>query len=309
VAPRSEGGIWRIPLLTITGTAEGPTIVVVAGVHGDEYEGPESMANVYQQVTADQLIKGNLVMVPFFNIPAWESGTRSSPVDGLNLARVMPGNRNGTISERLGYYIVHKFMDHADIYLDIHSGGVQLNIVTSVSYYAVDDELGRITKAAALAFAAPTIMGRHNPPKLVYGSSSYTAYARGIAGIATEAFGSGRTTPSEIEAFTAGIINVMKHLGMMAGEPDTHRTTHHLVGDDKPGGRFSTSVSGYFKPSVRMLDRVTTGQRLGAILDFSGAVLEEFHAGRDGYITFLRGTPRTFVGDPVIGITDGERLK
>jgi hypothetical protein len=44
---------------------------------------------------------------------------------------------------------------------------------------------------------------------------------------------------------------------------------------------------------------------VGAILDFSGAVLEEYISGRDGYVTNLRGVPRTNVGDHVIGITGG----
>ncbi|MCC6455902.1 MAG: succinylglutamate desuccinylase/aspartoacylase family protein [Caldilineaceae bacterium] len=309
VAARPDGGMWRVPVLTITSAQEGPTFVVIAGIHGDEYEGPETIANVYQQLTPDQLKQGNLVMVPFFNIPAWEAGTRTSPIDGLNLARVMPGDPNGSISYRLGYYVTHKFIDPSDMFLDIHSGGVALNICTSIYYYATDNEIGRKTKAAAEAFAAPAVIGSINPQNAVYGCSFRTCWDRNKAGMFTEAHGAGRTLPQEIECFTAGVFNVLKHMEMMEGEPDTHRTTHHLVGDKKGGGSFNASVAGYFKPAVRMMDQVTTGQRLGAILDFSGAVLEEYVSGRDGYVTNLRATPRTSVGDNVIGITGGERLR
>lgn len=309
VAPRPDGGMWRVSVCTITSANEGPTFVVIAGIHGDEYEGPETIANVFQQLTPDQLIKGNLVMVPFFNIPAWEAGTRTSPIDGLNLARVMPGDPNGSISYRLGYYVTHKFIDPSDLFLDIHSGGVALNICTSIYYYATDNEIGRKTKAAAEAFAAPAVIGSSSPQNAVYGCSFRTCWDRGKAGMFTEAHGAGRTLPEEIECFTTGVFNVLKHLGMMEGEPDTHRTTHRLVSDSKGGGSFNASVAGYFKPYVRMLERVQTGQRVGAILDFDGSVLEEFVSGRDGFITNLRATPRTNVGDNVIGITDGERVK
>ena len=305
VASRPDGGMWRVPVCTITSAQPGPTFVVIAGIHGDEYEGPETIANVYQQVTPDQLTRGNLVMVPFFNIPAWEAGTRTSPVDALNLARVMPGDPNGSISYQLGYYVTHKFIDPSDMFLDIHSGGVALNICTSIYYYATDNEIGRKTEAAAKAFAAPAVIGSINPASAVYGCSFRTCWDRNKAGMFTEAHGAGRTLPQEIESFTAGVLNVLKHMGMMEGEPDTHRTTHQLMGDEQGGGNFHASVSGYFKPAVRMLDRVTTGQRVGAILDFSGAVLEEYISGRDGYVTNLRGVPRTNVGDHVIGITGG----
>ena len=309
VAPRPDGGMWRVPVLTITGAEEGPTFVVIAGIHGDEYEGPETIANVYQQLSPAQITRGNLVMVPFFNLPAWEAGTRTSPVDGLNLARVMPGDPNGSISYRLGYYVTHKFIDPSDMFLDIHSGGVALNICTSIYYYATDNEIGRKTKAAAEAFAAPAIIGSTNPQNAVYGCSFRTCWDRNKAGLFTEAHGAGRTLPQEIESFTTGVLNILKHLEMMAGEVDTHHATHHLVSDDKGGGSFIASVAGYFKPDVRMMDRVSNGQRLGAILDFSGAPLEEYISGRDGYVTNLRGVPRTNVGDHVIGITDGERIR
>ena len=244
-------------------------------------------------------------MVPFFNLPAYEAGTRTSPIDGLNLARVMPGDPNGSISYRLGYYVTEKFIMPSDLFLDIHSGGVALNICTSIYYYHTDDEIGRKTRAAAEAFAAPAIIGNTNPAAAVYGCSFRTCWDRRKAGMFTEAHGAGRTLPHEIECFTTGVINVMKHLGMMEGAPTPQRVTHYLVSDDQPGGHANASVAGFFRPEVRILDRVVTGQRIGVIQDFGGAVLEEFHSGRDGYVTTLRAVPRVSVGDSLFGITDG----
>lgn len=304
VARRPDGSLWRVPVLTITGQEDGPTFVVIAGIHGDEYEGPETIARVYQQTSADAM-RGKLVMAPFFNLPAYESGTRTSPVDGLNLARVMPGNPNGSISERLGYYVTEKFIMPSDLFLDIHSGGVALNICTSIYYYHTDNEIGRKTRAAAEAFAAPAVIGSTNPGAAVYGCSFRTCWDRNKAGMFTEAHGAGRTLPQEIDCFTTGVFNVMKHLGMMEGEIVRQPVTHHLVSDEKSAGDLNAGVAGFFRPEVRILERVTTGQRLGVVQDFSGAPLQEFHSARDGYITMLRGVPRVSVGDTLFGITDG----
>jgi predicted deacylase len=280
---------------------------VIAGIHGDEYEGPESIARVYQQLQPEQ-VRGKLVMAPVFNMPAYEAGSRNSPIDGLNLARVMPGDPNGSISYRLGYWVTEKFIMPSDLFLDIHSGGVALNIPTSIYYYHTDDEIGRKTYAAAQAFAAPAVIGNSHPEQAIYGCSFRTCWDRRKAGMFTEAHGAGRVLPEESDCFTTGVLNVMKHLGMLEGEPVPQQVTHHLVSDDLPGSDYSAAVAGYFKPAVSTLERVTTGQQLGAVLDFSGAVLQEFSAERDGYITMLRGVPRVSVGDALITITDGECL-
>ena len=50
ISPRVEGGWWQIPFLSVTGTQPGPTLVVFAGVHGDEYEGVEAIPRIAEQV-------------------------------------------------------------------------------------------------------------------------------------------------------------------------------------------------------------------------------------------------------------------
>jgi predicted deacylase len=43
VAPRADGNWWRLPVLAARGNRPGPTLVVLAAVHGDEYEGIEAI--------------------------------------------------------------------------------------------------------------------------------------------------------------------------------------------------------------------------------------------------------------------------
>ena len=97
VATRADGGEWRLPLLYATGAQDGPTLVVTAAVHGDEYEGVEAIPAVLRRVEPSAL-RGRLVMISVCNMAAYESAQRSSPVDSLNLARVFPGNLYGSIS-------------------------------------------------------------------------------------------------------------------------------------------------------------------------------------------------------------------
>jgi len=305
-ASRTGGGVWRLPLLYVTGKADGPTLVVIAGVHGDEYEGPEAIPHVFQQVEPETL-SGTLLMMPVCNMPAYEAGTRSSPIDGLNLARVLPGNVEGSITQVIGYWVTEKLMMVSDFFIDLHSGGVALNIPTQINYFHTDDEIGKRSYAGARAFGAPVLVGSRDPSKAVYGCSFRTTWDRHIPALFTEGPGGGRTRLEDVACYADGVLNVAKWLGMMPGEPKPRPLTHHLVGDGKPGGSYSATVAGYFRREVETLDYVTVGQRLGVVQDFGGQVLQDLIATREGFVTMLHAVPCVNVGDALVSLTPGTR--
>ena len=78
-------GEIRIPIATATGAAEGPTLVVVAGVHGSEYVGIEATKRLFRWIHAEQL-RGTVVTVPCLNLPAFYGlAAHVNPVDGRDL--------------------------------------------------------------------------------------------------------------------------------------------------------------------------------------------------------------------------------
>ena len=87
VAPLPDGDTLRLAVLVARGGAAGPTLLVLGGVHGDEYEGPHAVRTVFRALAAGQL-RGTFIGVPVTNVPAFAAGTRSSPLDGLNLALI-----------------------------------------------------------------------------------------------------------------------------------------------------------------------------------------------------------------------------
>ncbi len=103
IALRPDGSSWRLPFLHAKGLSDGPMLLVIAGVHGDEYEGIEAVPAVHRAVDPADLA-GTLALVPICNPPAFEACDRSSPVDGMNLARVFPGSSQGSISERIAHW-------------------------------------------------------------------------------------------------------------------------------------------------------------------------------------------------------------
>ena len=75
------------------------------------------------QTLAPDEISGRVIIVPFFNYPAFRGGTRTSPIDQRNLNRIFPGRPDGTVTEKIADYFQCHLVPLADIVLDFHSGG------------------------------------------------------------------------------------------------------------------------------------------------------------------------------------------
>ena len=300
VGSRADGSEWRLPLLYAMGATTGPTLLVLGAVHGDEYEGVETIPEVFRRVAPDAL-HGALLMVPICNVPAYEAVLRSSPIDGLNLARVFPGDPNGTITQRIAHWITQKLIKPADFVIDLHSGGIAAEIPSLIGFTHSDDELGRCSRAGALAFGASVIW--EHPPPMPPGRTLSAATDLGVPAIYTEAAGGGYAHSADVGCFTTGVINVMKHLGMLDGQPELQPITHHLSGDGNMDSVISTPAAGYFHSDVAVLDEVGPGQRLGTVRNPFGEVVAEITTESAGVVIMLRRIPRVNVGDNLAHVT------
>ena len=74
-------------MLVVRGRLPGPTLVVSANVHGDEYEGVRAIFETFNSLDPGAM-SGDLLAVPVVNVPAFWAGTRTSPLDDANLARI-----------------------------------------------------------------------------------------------------------------------------------------------------------------------------------------------------------------------------
>jgi predicted deacylase len=304
VAPSTDGNMWRLPIVVVIGAHEGQTLVITAGVHGDEYEGMEAIPRIFGKISSDEL-HGTIVMLPICNKPAYEVAQRNSPIDGLNLARVFPGEEHGTITQQIAYWITEKFLKHADFFIDLHSAGIAYNIPTLIGYLHGEDDLGQRSLAAAEAFGAPIMWG--HPLPVPPGRSISAATDLGVPSLYTEAPGGGYTRPEDVDCFINGVMNVMKHLGMLNGEPNSLPMTHHLLGDGNLDIVISASVEGRFQTLVSLLDEVKQGDSLGKVEDPFGQIIEEITADSDGVVIMIRRICHVNMGDGLIHLTNHNR--
>ncbi|MFC4669251.1 succinylglutamate desuccinylase/aspartoacylase family protein [Seohaeicola nanhaiensis] len=127
---RSAYGHIAIPIAVVA-KGSGPTVLLTGGVHGDEYEGPVALARLAREIDPDQ-VRGRIIIVPTMNHPAFVAGTRTSPIDGINLNRTFPGKRDGTATEMIAHYITTELLPRADCLIDLHAGGSSLQYLPTL---------------------------------------------------------------------------------------------------------------------------------------------------------------------------------
>jgi predicted deacylase len=260
----------------------------------------EAIPRVYNSVSPQEL-RGHLFMIPVCNVVAYEAGERTSPEDGLNLARVYPGDPAGSITQRIAYWTGQRIISQADFFIDLHSGNYTFDIPTLIGYIHDSGTLGERSLAAAKAFGAPVLWG--HPLPLPPGRTISLATQLGIPSLYTETPGGGRAGPEVVPCYTQGVRNVLHHLEMLPGTASPLPMTHHLVGDGNLDTLLTAPAPGRFLPSVSLLDKVEAGQAVGEIHDPHGKVVAEITAPHTGVIILLRRERRAHVGDGVAQIT------
>jgi predicted deacylase len=205
VATMATGLDLRVALHTIEGKADGPTVGITAGIHGDELIPIEVVRHVLNDIDASQL-RGRIVAVPLANPLAFETYTRHTPTDMHNLNRVFPGDKDTWMSDLLARTLTERLVPEIDVLLDLHSGGA----VPTVDYvYSLNDrELSR-------SFLFPTMyQGSSYPGSL----GTHFTEATGKPVVVAEIGGGGRYDREYLKRGVEGVMNALRKLGVLPGE-------------------------------------------------------------------------------------------
>src|SRR6266404_7428211 len=204
------------PVITATGAKPGPVLFVSAGVHGGEYPAIEAVIRLGKSLDPSA-IAGTVILMPVLNLPAFRKRTMFvCPVDNVNPNRVFPGDPDGSYSEQMTHALINEFVVHADAYIDLHGGDIPEALVPFVICRHGHDDVSVKSKQMALAFELPYVLTVNKPVQSGKGSSSYAAAAeKGVPSILAEAGGVGQMQEDAVALLVQGVINVMRHLGMI----------------------------------------------------------------------------------------------
>jgi predicted deacylase len=215
---RSGYGVVPIPIAVIKNGA-GPSVLLIAGNHGDEYEGQVILTRLIRSLQPAQ-IKGRLIILPAANLPAAIEGVRVSPLDGGNLNRSFPGTPLGSPTERIAHYIAEVLMPQCQAFYDLHSGGTSLNYLP---YVHADVPAGDDAASADLAARTAAAMDFINAPIAVTlqagsrpsGIAAEAALRHGLLAISGEFGGAGTISPAGVAVAERGLYRLLAHLGIL----------------------------------------------------------------------------------------------
>ena len=277
----SAWGSVMIPI-TVIRNGDGPTALLTGANHGDEYEGPVALQELALTLSPEE-VSGRVIIVPFFNYPAFRAGTRTSPIDQRNLNRIFPGRPDGSVTEKIADYFQRHLVPIADIVLDFHSGGRTLDFVPFASAHVLDDkEQEAACLAAVRAFNAPYTMMLLEIDAV--GMYDTAVENQGKTFVTTELGGGGTATAASIGIAKKGVRNVLKHAGILAGEPSISPSTML----DMPDGDCFVFAEhdGMIEPLVDLGERVGKGENLARIwpADRTGIAPFDYVTKRDGIL-------------------------
>ena len=108
--------------ISIDGSAPGKTLLITAGVDGDEYSGIDA-AHQLIDIFRDRSFSGHIIVIPIVNMPGFMNESSHNPVDGKFPKYLFPGNSRGSSSEQIIASLM-PYIDQADCWIDLHSGAI-----------------------------------------------------------------------------------------------------------------------------------------------------------------------------------------
>ncbi|GMA14245.1 hypothetical protein E5F05_02565 (plasmid) [Deinococcus metallilatus] len=284
---RTAGGQpLRVAAHVFRGVEDGPRVTITAGIHGDELPPIVIARQVTEQL--DSLpVRGQVTVIPLCNPPGFESFTRNTPTDMQNLNRVFPGDLDTWLSDQLAKKLHEYIAPRTDVLLDLHAGGS----IPTVDYVYVLN-----APEVSRAFLFPTL----------YKGKSYQGTLgtelikqNGTKVVVAEIGGGGQLDAQYIRRGTAGVMNALKVIGSIPGDPQPApaQTLLHDMKIVRP------AFGGILMPRVdatQLGQAVDRGTLLGTMVDpQTFEELEEFRAPFDKtQLVLVRPTPsRTHAGD------------
>lgn len=258
--------------VTFASGHNGPHLLITAGIHGDEYEPIHAVERFIDEMEKGSLLKcGKLTLVSVVNEPAHQLDSRCGP-DSKDLARTCPGDREGTVTEKIAEEI-SDLIRSADFFIDMHTGGKMYEIYPLSGYILHSDTI-ILEKQRRMShvFGLPIQWG--TSPDLD-GRTLSVARDAGVPAIYTEYGGGGPSQPEIVEALYQGCMNVLVDLDMIQDQIEAPETPLYIVEDHRPDSGhlqilYPSPVPGRIDYLVSLGDMVHKGQSIVRITPWDG---------------------------------------
>ena len=278
----------EIPIYVFRSQQPGPTVLLSAGMHGDEINGIEVIRKIITRKEIQHLLCGTVIAIPVMNTVSFLYQSRDLP-DGRDLNRCFPGTKNGSLGSRIAYDLMKEIIPLVDFGVDFHTGGAKISNYPQLRCTFED----KASLHIAQLFSPPIIINS------VYRENTLRKEAA--------------KKDKPILVFEGGESLRFDYQAINEGMNGCLRLLHHhkMIKDEVPPNPYvqlkksawvRAKLSGLFHISKPNGAYVNKEEILGAICNPFGQVEARITSPFDGYIVGVNNQPVVNQGDALIHI-------
>lgn len=293
-----------MPLTIIYGKEKGPVFTIIAGIHGFEYPPITAVQELIKEIDPKKL-KGTLIVVPIANVGSFYKRTPFvNPSDHKNLNNAFPGSESGTITGQIANYITKNIIPNSDVFLDIHAGDANEDLLPFVCYYNNTSEEKNTLMSHKLSeisginhiVSYPYTITKTEPAKYAFKQASQN----GKTALSIEAGKLGNMQTESVHLIKKAVYNMLNYMEMYnkGTTPVKNPSAVYLNNQEY----VKAELAGIFHSNLKSGDYIKKEDKIGFISDEFGKVLIEIKSPATGVILYKIGTPPVNKGETVFCI-------
>ena len=280
----------QVPVLVERAKEDGPTLLVMAGLHGDELNGIEIVRRFLRK-KLNKPAKGTIICLPIFNIFGFLNLKRELP-DGRDLNRSFPGSNNGSLAAQFAFHFMKEIAPYCDYIIDFHTGAAQRNNFPQIRCVFSDKDSVELAKI----FNPPFILNS----SLIAKTLRESMVKRNKMLLLFEGGKSNNIEENVVEEGLNGLKRVITHLGMRNYKFDISKDREPIfIGENK---WMRAPSSGMFQCFVANGTAVQKGDILALVTDPYGKYEKKIKASQNGYVICINEASVVYKGDAIIYI-------
>lgn len=279
----------KITIIVERAKLDGPTLLLMGGVHGDEINGVAIVRDIIRK-KYNKPKRGTIICIPVFNVFGYLNLSREFP-DGRDLNRMFPGSANGSLASQFANKFTREIAPLVDYVLDFHTGGAERENFPNVRCVLQEE------KAIELAnvFGAPFIVNS----KYIAKSIRETIHKMGKTILLFEGGKSKNLDEFVIDTGIQGTLNIMNYLGLREGKISSENESVII----QKSKWIRAPYSGMFQSRVKNGSKVIQKTILGKITDPYGEFKRYVVAPFDCYIFGMNTAPIVNKGDALFHVS------
>ena len=277
----------------IKGSKGNKRICIVTGTHGDELEGQMVCYEMARRLNETiSSLNGQVEIYPALNPLGIDTIQRGIPNFDLDMNRIFPGSKEGSVAEQMAYAIIED-LKGADLVIDIHSSNLYLRETPQARINVLDeDRLVPIAQKLNIDF-----IWVHDAATVLESTLAHSLNSTGTDCVVVELGVGQRINHKMCYRLVDGIFNLMTDMGIWSGNVNKTHISQPLLCKGDNVEFLNAATSGVFITELKCGIVVAEGEEIGQIVEpLTGKILSRVISPIEGYLFTIRAYPIVYEG-------------